>query len=131
MAAMSTRSQRAVVLVALIAFAAGAGVWTWRAQPAPPVAAPADRSVLRLEVVPGEPRAARLVLDGEVLGGLARDAQGNMSGDSLIKLPLRSRRLGTRPVDIVRDPAIDPELALAAQRVLHHGGARNAVVVDQ
>lgn len=129
---MSSRSARAVVVAVVAAVALAVGVWARSESTRPDVTATTPtRSELRLEVVQGDPRAARLVLDDEVLGTLARDAQGNMSGDALIKLTLRAKRLGAHPVEITRAPAVDRELALATQRVLHHGGALGAVIVER
>ena len=89
----------------------------------------APLEVVVAEPGPGQVAAVRLRRGGQDLGGLARDAEGKVSGDALVRLPRLARLASTRDVPIVPGPGADLELARAVQRVLaQHGGLRARLV---
>ncbi len=89
----------------------------------------APLEVVVAEPGPGQVAAVRLRRGAQELGGLARDAEGKVSGDALVRLPRLARLAATRDVPIVPGPGADLELARAVQRVLaQHGGLRARLV---
>lgn len=123
----------ALLLVGAVALAAG-GVW-WSSRPEPgdgPAAVTSSappapqRSEVRLEAA--GPHEARVLVDGQALGVIARAADGTIHGEALGRLAFQTRRLVRREVEVVRAPDADVELALAVQRLLAVGGVRATLV---
>lgn len=140
------RSTWAPFGVAVVA-AVAAGAWHLAHRPERGISAdPADSSplassspapgptrptvVVRLEPLSADGRSARVRIGDDPLGSIQLDAEGRVSGDALIKLPTRGKRLGTSHVEVTRDPAVDRELALKVQAALFMSGAADSVVVD-
>jgi hypothetical protein len=129
--------RRALVpAVIVVALAIGAGGWAWsrlgHAGPAGPiqVGGPAGRPRYEVHLEPAGPHTARVLMDGDPVGTLTVAERGAIQGDALVRLPGRAGRLIAYRVEVTRDPAVDPALAMAVQRVLFMGGATSAVVVD-
>lgn len=123
-----------VVTLLLVGVVAVGGVW-WSSRPDPGDGAAAvtsnapvapQRSEVRLEAA--GPHEARVLVDGQALGVIARAADGTIHGEALGRLAFQTRRLVRREVEVVRAPDVDVELALAVQRLLAAGNVRAALV---
>ncbi len=131
------RPGRALALLAagLLTLVLG-GAAAWWARPAsraggdaaPVTSAPTGRlrSEVRLEAA--GPGVARVLVDGKALGEITRAADGTVHGEALGRLAFQSRRLAGRDVELVRDPAVDVELALGVQRLLAAGAVAATLV---